>query len=241
MIPRPRYFHGTSADIPIGGEVKPATEVPEAQNWDYDTPMFPPGHGGHVYGVKAAESRWRDPRVVGPSSPELREHMARDEEERALEPQAEEYARTWAKSGLQHRRIIEEEKGLSSGETPDKGRIRVYEIEPQGEVSGDPVGGSGEVPRYSRSAVRMPRAKVVGVNWIRSPQKGEIGVQGTLPPINWNAYHPYGNSIRSDWHDVNQLGLTPKEPLPPVPEVLEHAPQFHPVHPNQLQLPFGNS
>lgn len=237
MIPRPRYFHGTDVDIPVGGELKPASEVPQSRKWDYENGMFPPGHGGHVYAVRAGESRWRDPSFPVAGGPKMRNLLAENDEQRHLIPKAEERAYAWGRSGVRNRSWRNDAPPFS----PDMGRVRIYEVEPKGEVSPDPVGGSGEIWPNTESPVRMPRGRVTGVQWTRPPEPSETGVQGTLPPINWNFYHKYARERQGNSSDLNQHGLRPIEPLPSTPEVLEHAPQFHAIIPGQMKLPFGNS
>ena len=94
--------------------------------------------------------------------------------------EAENYGWFWARQAASYHR----DQAGSSAPAP---RPVVHFVKPSGEIKGDPVlnprGASGQ-------ELTANSLKVTDTSWIPTPGGfNDVGVQGTLPHVNWNQFH----------------------------------------------------
>jgi hypothetical protein len=92
----------------------------------------------------------------------------------------------WAKRAARHQEIVSRRPGESGDGIA--GRPVVHHVEAMGTIDTDKnmnkLGTTGP-------ELTADRLKVTDTEWIRRPDSGtEVGVQGTLPHVNWNQFAP---------------------------------------------------
>ena len=107
---------------------------------------------------------------------------------------AEEMGWGWAK-----------EASRKQGETGVMGRPVVHDVEPEGKIDVDLNLNRNGTQGAELTADRL---KVTGTGWIRPPNESELGVQGTLPHINWNQHVGKHGSSVIDYNNVGISGWT---------------------------------
>jgi hypothetical protein len=143
-------YHGTTADIPIGGRVLPAAKHRQGANHGLSNPKKT-----YFTAVNQDDLNLTDP------DPDWRDDPAQSDRD------AENEAWKWGESGR-------------------FARAAVYKTKPLGAVKYDDNAGHA----YTTSSQRvLDRVDTPPPAW------GEVGVQGTFPPVNWNQFDAKGRTI----------------------------------------------
>ena len=157
-----------------GGVMPPSGELPEV--------------------ITPASARPGDPQAFpGLSNPDATYYTANfaGPEERAPDRSAGHMGWQWAESAARKRGF----------ETGVRERPVMHTVEAEGRIDTDkninPSGTYG-------AEMTADQLKVTGTEWIRPPNLGEMGVQGTLPHINWNQHANVGPNS----YDFNNVGIT---------------------------------
>ena len=79
------------------------------------------------------------------------------------------------------------------------GRPVLHHVTPVGKVDHDENMGN-----YAHGAYTADQLKITDTEWIREPHQDELGVQGTLPHINWNQHAHRG----FEGSDMNNAGIS---------------------------------
>jgi len=107
----------------------------------------------------------------------------------------------------QGKAMMHQMRSSSEGVRP---RPVVHMVQPEGKVEADP----NDIPWHGQ--MTADRLKITDTQWTPPPEPGDVGVQGTLPYVNWNQFGPRMNVTDPD-RNFLRLKRSPPPEAPRAP------------------------